>query len=98
MPLPLLDDCDPEKAAAGSENGGPVPLGVSGDWGFQRPPVDWLLMAENSMDPNHAPFLVRRELKEREKERKRGRRKSIEEKNSRRRKKNDFGKKITSSS
>ena len=65
-PLPLVGDCDPERAAV--ENGGSA-SGVGGDWGFQRPPVDWLLMAENSMDPNHAPFLVSSFSFERERER-----------------------------
>lgn len=59
-PLPLVDECDPEEKAA-AESGGSV-VGVGGDWGFQKAPVDWLLMAENSMDPNHAPFLVRKGL------------------------------------
>ena len=84
-PLPLVGDCDPERAAV--ENGGSA-SGVGGDWGFQRPPVDWLLMAENSMDPNHAPFLVSSFFREREGEERteKKERKRRGEKNSRRRK------------
>ena len=67
VPLPLFADLD-ESAAV--ENGGSV-SGAGGDWGFQRPPVDWLLMAENSMDPNHAPFLVSRDEKNGERKRRR---------------------------
>ena len=54
-PLRLIEDLDPERAA--EESGGVSGSGVAGDWGFQKPPVDWLLMTENSMDPSHTPFL-----------------------------------------
>ena len=48
-PLPLYPETD------GSD---PVTYpGSSGEWGFQVAPVDWVLMAENSLDPSHAPFL-----------------------------------------